>query len=125
MSDRILNVRVGEPLVASLALASMTMEAVEQGKPLAPYFGIGFTDVGQFFAIFTPKRWDLLAALREAGPLTIAELARRVQRDYKNVHGDVEKLIEWQAVEKDDQGRIVAPYDEIIVDVRLPQKHAA
>lgn len=125
MTERILNVKVGEPLAASLALASMTMEVLEQGKPVVPYFGIGFADVGQLFAVFTPKRWDLLAALREAGPMTIAELARQVRRDYKNVHGDVEKLIEWQAVEKDDQGRISAPYDEIVVDVRLPQKRAA
>ncbi|BCU07992.1 MarR family transcriptional regulator [Allochromatium tepidum] len=125
MTKRILNVKVGEPLTASLALASKTMEALEQGKPVAPYFGIGFADVGQLFAVFTPKRWDLLAALREAGPMTIAELARCVRRDYKNVHRDVEKLIEWQAVEKDDRGRISAPYDEIVVDVRLPQKRAA
>lgn len=125
MTERILNVKVGEPLAASLALASMTIEALEQGKPVVPYFSIGFADVGQFFAVFTPRRWDLLAALREAGPITIAELARRVRRDYKNVHGDVEKLIEWRAVEKDDQGRIAAPYDEIVVDVRLPQKRAA
>ncbi|MCX7180835.1 MAG: hypothetical protein NTX56_19395 [Proteobacteria bacterium] len=112
-------------MAASLALASMTMVALEQGKPVAPYFGIGFADVGQLFAVFTPKRWDLLAALREAGPMTIAELARHVRRDYKNVHGDVEKLIEWQVLEKDDQGRIAAPYDEIVVDVLLPQKRAA
>lgn len=125
MTERILNVKVGEPLTATLTMASLTMEALEQGKPVAPYFGIGFADVGQLFAVFTPKRWDLLAALREAGPMTIAELARHVRRDYKNVHGDVEKLIEWQAVEKDDQGRIAAPYDEIVVDVRLPQKRAA
>jgi predicted transcriptional regulator len=125
MTERILNVKVGEPLAASLALASKTMEALEQGKSVAPYFGIGFADVGQLFGVFTPKRWDLLAALREGGAMTIAELARRVQRDYKNVHGDVEKLIEWQAVEKDDQGRITSPYDEIVVDVRLPQKRAA
>jgi predicted transcriptional regulator len=106
-------------------MAAQTMAALEQDKPVAPYYGIGFADVGQLFVVFTPKRWDLLATLREAGPLTIAELARRVRRDYKNVHGDVEKLMEWQAVEKDAQGRIAAPYDEIVVDVHLPQKRAA
>jgi len=125
MTERILNVKVGEPLTATLTMASMTMDVLEQGKPVEPYFGIGFADVGQLFAVFTPKRWDLLAALREEGPMTIAELARHVRRDYKNVHGDVEKLIEWQAMKKDDQGRISAPYDEIVVDVRLPQKRAA
>jgi predicted transcriptional regulator len=125
MTERILNVKVGESLSASLSQAAQAMEALEQGKPVTPYFGIGFADVGQFFAVFTPKRWDLLAALRETGPTTIAGLARHVRRDYKNVHGDVEKLIEWQAIERDEQSRIVAPYDEIVVDVHLPEQRAA
>ena len=125
MSERILNVKVGEPLESTLARAAHTMEALERGGSPEPYFGVGFSDVGQLFAVFTPRRWDLLAALREGGPMTIAELARRVRRDYKNVHGDVEKLTEWQAVEKDDKGRVFAPYSEIVVDVRLPQGRAA
>jgi hypothetical protein len=37
----------------------------------------------------------------------------------------VEKLIEWQAIVKDEQGRIIAPYSEIVVDVLLPQRQAA
>lgn len=57
--------------------------------------------------------------------MTIAELARRVRRDYKNVHGDVEKLIEWRVVVKDEHGHVIAPYSEIVVDVCLPQKQAA
>lgn len=125
MSERILNVKVGGALESTLARAAHTMEALERGEVPVPYFGVGFSDVGQFFAVFTPRRWDLLAALREGGPMTIAELARRVKRDYKNVHGDVERLAEWQAVEKDDKGRIFAPYSEIVVDVRLPQGRAA
>jgi len=125
MSERILNVKVGEPLESTLARAAGTMEALERGEAPLPYFGVGFSDVGQLFAVFTPRRWDLLAALREGGPMTVAELARRVRRDYKNVHGDVEKLSEWQAVEKDDKGRVFAPYSEIVVDVRLPQGRAA
>ncbi len=57
--------------------------------------------------------------------MSIAELARRVKRDYKNVHGDIEKLTEWQAVEKNEKGQIFAPYTEIIVDVLLPRGRAA
>lgn len=57
--------------------------------------------------------------------MTIAELARRVKRDYKNVHGDVEKLIEWRAVEKNEQGRIHVLYAEIVVDIHLPSRRAA
>jgi hypothetical protein len=41
------------------------------------------------------------------------------------VHGDVERLTEWQVVEKDEKGLVFTPYSEIVVDVRLPQGHAA
>jgi predicted transcriptional regulator len=125
MSECILNVTVGGALENTLSRAAQTMEALEQGESPAPYFGIGFADVGQIFAVFMPRRWELLAALREGGPMTIAELARRLKRDYKNVHGDVERLTEWQVVEKDEKGLVFTPYSEIVVDVRLPQGHAA
>ncbi len=125
MNERILNVKVGESLETSLARAAQTMEALERGDIPQPYFAIGFSDIGQLLAVFTPRRWDLLAALREDGPMTIAALARRLKRDYKNVHNDVEKLAEWQAVEKDEQNRVVAPFSEIVMDVRLPMGRAA
>ena len=125
MSRRILNVKVGEGLEAKLGRAANTMDALQRGEKPRPYFGIGFQDIGLYFAIFTPRCWDLLGALREAGPMTTAELARYVKRDYKNVHNDVSKLIEWYAVEKDEQGRVFAPYAEIVVDVRLPERTAA
>ena len=125
MSERILNVKVGEPLESSLDRATQTMESLSRGDTPTPYFAVGFSDIGQFFAVFTPRRWDLIAALREEGPMTIAELARRLKRDYKNVHNDVTKLIEWQAVEKDEQNCVVAPFSEILVDIRLPIGRAA
>ena len=125
MSRRILNVKVGEGIEANLGRAANAMIALKRGEKPKPYFGIGFQDIGQLFAVFTPRRWDLLAALREAGPTTTADLARRVKRDYKNVHNDISKLIEWRAVEKDDQGRIFTPYAKIVVDVRLPELTAA
>ncbi|MDD5404107.1 MAG: hypothetical protein PHZ14_06150 [Sulfuricella sp.] len=61
MNERILNVKVGEPLESSLARAARTMEALGRGEMPAPYFGAGFADIGQLFAVFTPRRWDLLA----------------------------------------------------------------
>ena len=125
MSERILNVKVGEPLESSLDRATQTMESLSRGDTPTPYFAVGFSDIGQLFAVFTPRRWDLIAALREEGPMTIAALARRLKRDYKNVHNDVEKLVEWQAVEKDEQNRVVAPFSEILVDIRLPMGRAA
>jgi predicted transcriptional regulator len=121
----ILHLTVGEPIAASFARAAAAMKAAKQGKPLTPYFGVGFEDVGTLFSVFTPKRWELIGALREGGAMSIAELARQLKRDYKNVYSDCEKLIEWTAIEKDEKGLVYAPYNEIVVDMKLPERRAA
>ena len=123
--NAVLHLTVGEPVEASLARAAVAMKAVKQGKRAKPYFGVGFDDVGEMFSVFTPKRWELIGALRESGATTVAELARQLKRDYKNVHNDCERLIEWMAIEKDENGLIFAPYSEIVVDMKLPDKRAA
>ena len=124
-SNQILNVTVGESLRESGARAAATMKAVARGDKVKPHFGVNFEQIGQMLAAFTPKRWELIAALRKAGPLTVAELARRLDRDYKNVHTDVNQLIEWMAVEREDDGRVNVPWSEIVVDIKLPKRVAA
>ena len=121
----VLHLTVGEPVSASLARASAAMKIARQGKAAQPYFGVGFDDVGELFSVFTPKRWELIGVLREGGAMTVAELARQLQRDYKNVYNDCERLIEWMAIEKDENGRVFAPYAEIVVDMKLPDRRAA
>jgi len=125
MNERTLNIKVGKLPEKNLERAVRIMESLDRGEQPEPYFAIGFASMAQFLRIFTPRRWQALAMLREQGPLTIAELAQQLQRDYKNVHGDVEKLIEWQAIVKDEQGYISAPYSEIVVDVLMPQGQVA
>ncbi len=125
MNQNILTIKVGTSIQSSLALAQQMMERLDIGEEPAPYFGVGFKNVSQMLSVFTPKRWDLLAALREHGAMSIAELARTLQRDYKNVHNDVERLMEWLAIERDANGKIFTPYSEIVVDVHLPQQKAA
>jgi predicted transcriptional regulator len=125
MDNKILKINVGADVKSTLTLAQQAMEQLTLGEEPAPYYGVGFKNVSQMLSVFTEKRWDLLAALRENGPASIAELARIVKRDYKNVHNDVERLMEWLAIEKNDQGKIYTPYSEIIVDVHLPQQRAA
>lgn len=124
-SKQILNVTVGESLHEAGARAVATMKAAALGEAVAPHFGVNFEQIGQMLAAFTPKRWELIAALRQAGPLTVAELARRLGRDYKNVHTDVNQLIEWMAVERGDDGRVNVPWSEIVVDMKLPERVAA
>lgn len=124
-SNQILNVTVGETLRESGARAAATMKAIARGGKVKPHFGVNFEQIGQMLATFTPKRWELIAVLRQAGPLTVAELARRLNRDYKNVHTDVNQLIEWTAVERGDDGRVNVPWSEIVVDMKLPERVVA
>ena len=123
--SRVLNVKVGETLQDSGRRAAAVMKAVAAGKKAEPYFGVSFEQVGQMFAAFTPKRWELIAALRAKGPLSVADLARQLGRNYKNVHTDVQQLIEWMAVERGDDGRVSVPWSDIVVDMKLPQGVAA
>jgi len=125
VKKKILNVTVGESLRDAGARAANSMKAITRGEKVAPHFGVNFEQIGQMLAAFTPKRWELIAALREAGPLTVAELARLLRRDYKNVHTDVAQLTEWMAVERCDDGRVNVPWSDILVDMKLPERAAA
>jgi predicted transcriptional regulator len=74
--------------------------------------------MAQFGTVFTPKRWELVEALKTAGPLSIYALAKSLNRHYRNVHKDVTALIEWTVIEKNEAGKVFVPWDEI--DVRWP-----
>ena len=41
----------------------------------------------------TPKRWTLLKAMVNEEPMAIREIARRVKRDVRAVHSDVQALL--------------------------------
>ena len=122
---RVLNVKVGESVQEAGVRAAATMKAIQRGEPTPSYFGVSFGEIGQMLAAFTPKRWELIAMLRQEGPLSVAELARRLERNYKNVHTDVAQLIEWMAVERGDDGLVSVPWSEIVVDMKLPERVVA
>ncbi|TAN86144.1 MAG: hypothetical protein EPN14_00530 [Gallionella sp.] len=118
-----LTIKVGEPMDATLARAAETMAALDAGREVDPYFGISFDTMAQFGAVFTPKRWELVEAVRASSPLTLDALAQRLGR-HRNVRKDVEVMMEWMVIEKDEAGRFFVPWDEI--DVRWPlMKRAA
>ena len=77
---------------------------------------IVFDSVDMLWQVLTPKRWHIVRTLCGAGPVSLREAARRVGRDVKAVHGDVHALLAAGVLEKDDDGRIVFPYDAVHVD---------
>ena len=88
---------------------------------------LNFESPGAFFSRLSEKRWALVRALQGQGDLAVRELARRVGRDVKRVHEDVQVLAELGLVERADGGGVVCPFAEVHIDMRLqaPQGLAA
>jgi predicted transcriptional regulator len=73
---------------------------------------ISFDSLETLLKTLTPKRWELVRVLQDKGPMAIRALARHVERDVKNVHTDVQALLNIGLVESAN-GRIRVPWDEI------------
>ena len=69
--------------------------------------------------VLTAKRWELLKALCGAGPVSIREAARRVDRDVEAVHGDVMALLNAGVLDRTETGEIAFPYDAVKVEFLL------
>ncbi len=100
--------------VASLDESKGRMRRAFRGEKQRAY--IGFASLELLWKVLTPKRWEILRAMTGAGPLAIREGARRVDRDVKSVHGDVQSLLKAGVLDRTEDGRIVFPYDQIHVD---------
>lgn len=80
---------------------------------------IGFATAELLWKVITPKRWEVLRVMTGAGPIAIREVARRVERDVKSVHGDIQALLKAGVLDRAEDGQIVFPYDEVHVDFVL------
>ena len=79
---------------------------------------ISFESVELLWKTLTGKRWDLLRVMTGQGPMSIRETARRVGRDVKAVHGDVQALISAGVLRRAPEG-VEFPYDAVHVDFTL------
>jgi predicted transcriptional regulator len=80
---------------------------------------ISFETPALLFKVLTRKRWELLSAMTSAGPMTLREAARRVERDVKAVHRDVHALLDAGILRKTEEGRVVFPFDAVRVSFVL------
>lgn len=100
--------------VSSLDDTKTRMHRAFEGEKRGAF--IGFESLELLWKVLTPKRWEIVRAMTGTGPLAIREVARRVARDVKSVHGDVQALLKAGVLDRADDGRIVFPYDEVRVD---------
>jgi predicted transcriptional regulator len=83
---------------------------------------ISFATPELLWKVLTAKRWELLKAMCGAGPISIREAARRVERDVKAVHGDITALLNAGVLDRVEDGRVIFPFEAVKVEFLL---HAA
>ena len=79
---------------------------------------IGVPGIKELKAVLSPKRLELIKAIKEYSPGSIKELAGLVGRDVRNVHRDLSLLNAVGLVELRKEGKEVKPvvdYEEIVI----------
>lgn len=90
-------------------------DAWRAGKGTAGGTTIGFSSWELMHRLLAPKRLEILRALCGQDSLSIRELSRRLDRDFKGVHTDVASLLEAGIIDK-NEGGVRFPYDRIHVE---------
>jgi predicted transcriptional regulator len=80
---------------------------------------ISFATPELLWKVLTAKRWDILKAMRGAGPVTVREIARRVERDVKSVQTDLTALVKAGVLDKTEGGQVVLPCESVKVEFLL------
>ena len=102
--------------VSSISEAKERLAAAFRDEPQGQR--ISFASVDLLWKTISPKRWDIIRTMTGQGPLAIREVARRLDRDVKAVHGDMLALINAGVIDRAENG-VVFPYDAVHVDFML------
>ena len=114
---KVLEIRVAPPADA-LDRFEAAWNRVAAREPVRPWRVLSLEDLPALTRALSPARWDLLKALRQGGACSVYELARRLGRDYKNVHTDVAALLNAGLVER-AEGKIAVPWDAVRAELRF------
>lgn len=93
------------------------------GRARVTDYRLGFESAAQLFAELTAERLRTLETLRREGAQSIYALAKTLDRNYSNVHNDVQRLKALGLVERDDAG-VRVPFDALEIHVPLGARAA-
>ena len=91
---------------------------VREGRAMRPLAVLSFENLPLFVKTLSPARWELLRELAKQ-PRSIYQLAKRLGRDYKNVHTDVTQLAALGVIERQADGRVAVPWELLRAELRL------
>ncbi len=88
------------------------------GKRVTARHRLRFLTYEQMHRVLSPVRMQIVKTLAGQSSLSIREVARRVDRDVKSVHGDVTALINAGVIDRSEEG-VSFPYDRIHLEVDI------
>jgi predicted transcriptional regulator len=123
---KVKRLKVGvRPLEEGLSEFKKTLKAIKAGRKITKRTGVYFISVEAMRQVLTEPRLALLHAIRTQRPRSLAELAKLVQRDFKNVRADVKVLSDLGLVEAKtgprlrDAVTLSVPYQRIQFEIAV------
>lgn len=107
---KVLEVRIG-PAADALDRFEAAWNRRAEGRPVKTLNVLSLPGLPQLVQALSPARWALLEALRQSGPVSIYELAKRLRRNYKNVHTDVTQLAALGVILRGSDNRVLVPWE--------------
>lgn len=88
-------------------------------------FMISFPDIESLAKVMlAPTRLAIVNKMTGAGAMSIRELSRLLERDFRAVHRDVDTLLKSGVLDHDDNGKIIFPFDAVHFDFTIEHKAA-
>lgn len=113
---RVLELRIG-PARDALDRFEAAWNRAAEGRPTSLRV-LTLRDLPLLSRTLTPARWELLERLAKEGPLSVYQLAKRLGRDYKNVHTDVAQLAALGLIERRADG-VAVPWERVRAELAL------
>jgi predicted transcriptional regulator len=113
-----LEIRLG-PAGDALDRFEAAWNRVQEGRAMRPLEILSFPDLPSLLRTLSVARWELVRKLSAEGPLSIYELAKRLERDYKNVHTDVTQLAAIRLIERRADGKVTVPWELLRAELKL------
>jgi predicted transcriptional regulator len=97
-----------------------TCRKIERGLPVAPSdTELNFADAATMLSTLSEKRMELLMFLHQHGSSNIRQLAKNLNRDYSNVHGDIKLLLGLGLLSINKEKKVFVPWDELAIELPL------
>ncbi len=120
MTKRQLTVKVSS-IEETLARFKKVWGQAERGEKIegAPLEIVRFENAKQLMKTLSPRRLEILQQLHTMGKTSIRALAKKLARDYSNVHDDVKALCHVGLILKDNTGKYYMPWDKIVTEIPM------